>query len=81
MQKAKVAIVGFGNVGKEVMEAVLDSLDMEVAGIVEVPDRVHLFQGKAYDFPVVSDVKELGKVDVAILAAGSRCTPNSSILS
>ncbi len=75
MQKAKVAIVGFGNVGKEVMEAVLDSLDMEVAGIVEVPDRVHLFQGKAYDFPVVSDVKELGKVDVAILAAGSRCVP------
>lgn len=75
MQKVKVAIVGFGNVGKEVMEAVLDSPDMEVAGIVEVPDRVHLFQGKSHDFPVVSDVKELGKVDIAILAAGSRCVP------
>ena len=34
MQKIKVAIVGFGNVGKEVMEAVLESPDMEVAGIV-----------------------------------------------
>lgn len=75
MQKTKVAIVGFGNVGKEVMEAVIESPDMEVAGIVEVPDRVQHFQGKADEFPVVPDVEELGKVDIAILAAGSRCVP------
>jgi diaminopimelate dehydrogenase len=75
VQKIKVAIVGFGNVGKEVMEAVLESPDMEVAGIVEIPERVHRCRGKWDDFAVVSDVDELGKVDLAILAAGSRCVP------
>ena len=73
MDKARIAVVGFGNVGKEAMEAVLASSDMVMAGIVEVPQLVLALKGKIHDFPVVSNVEELGKVDVAIIAAGSRC--------
>ena len=73
MDKARIAVVGFGNVGKEAMEAVLASSDMVMAGIVEVPQLVLALKGKIHDFPVVSNAEELGKVDVAIIAAGSRC--------
>ncbi|NLU10855.1 MAG: diaminopimelate dehydrogenase [Tepidanaerobacter acetatoxydans] len=75
MQRVKVAIIGFGNVGKEVMEAVIESPDMEVAGIVEVPKKVESMKGKFHDFPVTSSVEELGRVDIAILAVDSRCVP------
>lgn len=75
MLKAKVAIIGFGNVGKEVMETVIESPDMEVAGIVEVPPKVEYLKGKLHDFPVTSSVEELDSVDIAILAVDSRCVP------
>ena len=37
MRKTKIAIIGFGNVGHKVLEAVNESPDMEVAGIIELP--------------------------------------------
>lgn len=72
MKKFKAAIVGYGNIGKYVLEALLSSPDFEVAGIVRrdannVPDEL-----KAYK--VVSSIKELKGVDVAVL-----CTPTRSV--
>ena len=71
MEKIKVAIVGYGNIGKYSLEAVEAAPDMECVGVVRR-------NGSAAGFPelapynVVSDIRELGKVDVAILATPSR---------
>ena len=69
----KIAIVGYGNIGKGVLEAVLTAPDMEVAGIVrrhvgEIPLELTPFE-------VVDDIAKLSvKPDVAIL-----CTPTRSV--
>lgn len=72
MQKTKVAIVGFGNVGHKVFEAVIESPDMEVAGIIELPCFIKGIKKSLPEIPVVDNFGELGKVDVAILAVDSR---------
>ncbi|AEH51379.1 diaminopimelate dehydrogenase [Pseudothermotoga thermarum] len=77
MPKTKVLVVGCGRVGKEVVTAVQESPDMELVGIVEQPHVVNDLRKKIKDIPVVTfeQVKELGNVDVAILAIGSRLIP------
>ncbi|HEY8362033.1 MAG TPA: diaminopimelate dehydrogenase [Tissierellaceae bacterium] len=75
MQKSKIAVVGYGHVGQGVVDAVLETPDMELVGIVELPHIVESLKKKIKDVPVVSDVKELGHVDVAILAINSRAVP------
>ena len=37
MKKKRVAVVGYGNIGKFTIDAIEASCDMEVAGIVRVP--------------------------------------------
>ncbi len=71
MTKIKVAIVGYGNIGRYTLEAVEAAPDMECVGIVRRnPSSCYCPELAAYK--VVSDVSELGKVDVAILATPSR---------
>ncbi|MBR5072046.1 MAG: diaminopimelate dehydrogenase [Bacteroidales bacterium] len=71
MEKIKVAVVGYGNIGRYSLEAVEAAPDMECVGVVRR-------NGSAAGFPelagykVVSDIRELGHVDVAILATPSR---------
>ncbi len=72
MKKIRAAIVGYGNIGKYVLEALEAAPDFEVAGVVrrnpsEVPVEL-----KGYK--VVSKITELEKVDVAVL-----CTPTRSV--
>lgn len=75
-KKIRVAIVGFGNVGREVLPAVEESPDMEVAGIVlRNPKKIDSVKKLVGDVPVVTDVAELGKVDAAILSIPSRSVP------
>ena len=71
MEKIKVAIVGYGNIGQYTLEAVEASADMECVGIVR---RVASREGfpELAPYKVVSDIRELGKVDVAILATPTR---------
>lgn len=71
MGKIKVAIVGYGNIGKYALEAVEASSDMECAGIVRRNASAEGYPELA-PYKVVSDIKELGKVDVAILSLPSR---------
>lgn len=76
MQKTRVAIVGFGNVGREAVPALKESPDMEMAGVVlRNPAKISAAKKEVGDLPVVTDVKELGKVDVALLAIASRAVP------
>lgn len=70
--KIRAAVVGYGNIGRFVVEALEASDDFEIAGVV----RRSLTEKPAElaNYEVVTDIKELGKVDVAIL-----CTPTREV--
>lgn len=67
----QVAIVGYGNIGQYALKAIQAAPDMEVAGVVRrngAENCPRELQGIA----AVKDIKELGHVDVAILATPTR---------
>lgn len=73
MKKFKAAIVGYGNIGRYVLDALSEAPDFEVAGVVRrTPGGQQPSELNGYK--VVADVSELGKVDVAIL-----CTPTREV--
>lgn len=72
MKKIRAAIVGYGNIGKYVLDAVNASPDMEVAGIVRRDPANVTEEIKKYR--IVKTVSELSDIDVAIL-----CTPSRSV--
>ena len=67
-QKIKVAIVGYGNIGRYALEALEVAPEMECVGIVRRNVTTPTING----VKVVTDIRELGKVDVAILATPTR---------
>lgn len=72
MKKIRAAIVGYGNIGRYVLEALQQAPDFEVAGIVRRnPSNV---PAELAGYKVVADVMELEDVDVAIL-----CTPTREV--
>ena len=78
MEKIKVAIVGYGNIGKYTLEAINASPDMECVGVVR---RSGSAEGilELQNYKVVSDIAELGKVDVAVLATPSRKVEENAV--
>lgn len=71
MRKTRVAVVGYGNIGKYVVEALAAAADCEIAGVVRRQGAADL--PKELDgYRVVSDITELTDVDVAILATPTR---------
>ena len=68
--KIRAAIVGYGNIGKFTLEALQAAPDFEIAGVVRrnPSDRA----GIPESIPVVGSIKDLEKVDVAILATPTR---------
>jgi diaminopimelate dehydrogenase len=71
-KKIRAAVVGYGNIGKYVLDALAHTTDFEVAGIVRrdatnVPEELRAHK-------VVNSVSQLNDVDVAIL-----CTPTRSV--
>jgi len=87
MEKIKVAVAGYGNIGKSAVEATLEAPDMELAGVVShrirltgelsgiMPLTNDLKRKSPVNIPVTNDVKELGKVDVMLLCGTSRSIP------
>lgn len=70
MSKIKAAVVGYGNIGRFVVEALQEAQDFEIAGVVRRnPANV---PAELKDFKVVADIEQLGDVDVAILATPTR---------
>jgi len=71
-RKIRVAIVGYGNIGKQVLEAIEASPDFEVAGIVrrnpadQPAEIAHL--------KIATSIQDLDEVHVALL-----CTPTRSV--
>lgn len=72
MSKIKAAIVGYGNIGHFVLEALEVAPDFEIAGIVRRSVENQPMELSPYK--VVTNIDELGKVDVAIL-----CTPTREV--
>lgn len=70
MNRTRAAIVGYGNIGKYALEAIEASPDMECAGIVRRNPGPAVTGDREY--PVVTDIRDLGQVDVAILSTPSR---------
>ena len=72
----KVAIVGYGNIGKAAYEAISASDDFSLEYIVDTR-KINV------DAPILNDVSELNNVDVAILCLPSRAVPEvaSALLS
>lgn len=72
MSKIRAAIVGYGNIGQYVLEAIEAASDFEVAGVVRrdasnIPEELKKYL-------VVTSIDELTDVDVAVL-----CTPSRSV--
>lgn len=70
MKKFRAAIVGYGNIGKYVLEALQAAPDFEVAGIVRRNPNDIPAELKEYE--VVDCIKKLKDVDVAVLATPTR---------
>ena len=71
MGKIRVAVVGYGNIGRYTLQALQVAPDMEIAGVVR-RNGAENKPAELADYAVVKDIKELGKVDVAILATPTR---------
>ena len=71
MKKIRVAIVGYGNIGKYTLQALNAAPDFEVAGVVRRSGSENLPQ-ELECYNVVKDIRELGDVDVAILSTPTR---------
>lgn len=72
MNKKRAAIVGYGNIGKYVLEAIEASPDFEAAGVVrrDASDK----PAEIAHLEVVDDIRKLKDIDVAFL-----CTPTRSV--
>ena len=63
MKKVRAAIVGYGNIGHYVLEALQAAPDFEIAGIVRRAGAENKPEELA-NYAVVKDIKELGDVMV-----------------
>ncbi len=73
MKKVRAAIVGYGNIGHYVLQALQAAPDFEVAGVVRRAGAENR-PAELTDYSVVKDIEELTDVDVAIL-----CTPTRKV--
>jgi len=71
MKKIRAAIVGYGNIGRFALDALLEAPDFELAGIVRRNGAENLPE-ELKSYLVVKDIRELKDVDVAVLATPSR---------
>lgn len=78
MKTIRVAIVGYGNIGRHALHALEAAPDMECVGIVRRNPSREGFP-ELENYPVVSDIRDLGKVDVAILSTPSRKVEENAV--
>ena len=71
MNKIKIAIVGYGNIGRYALQAIEASPDMECVGVVRRNGAADK-PAELAAYPVVKSISELQGVQVAILATPTR---------
>ena len=74
----RVAIAGYGNIGKYAVEAVREAPDMELAGVIRRKSSAGETPDELAGVTIASDVRELGKVDVALLCVPTRNIPETA---
>ena len=74
----RAAVVGYGNIGKYAVEAIQEAADIELAGVVRRKESLNNIPAELANIAIVSDVKELGKVDVALLCGPTRSIPETA---
>jgi len=78
MEKHKVAIVGYGNIGKYAIKAVEASPDFEVGGLVRTSASTKLHETKHLNIPVVENIQELSDIKAALICLPTRLVPPSA---
>ena len=73
MKKVRAAIVGYGNIGHYVLQALQAAPDFEIAGVVRRAGAENR-PAELNEYSVVKHISELNDVDVAIL-----CTPTRKV--
>lgn len=71
----RIAIVGYGNIGRFALEAVEAADDFVLTGVVRRTASLDRIPPELQDYPVAGSISELGKVDVALLCVPSRAVP------
>ncbi len=79
MSTLRIAVVGYGHIGRHAVEAVRAAPDMELAGIVRrsttpAPEEAAELAG----IEVATDVEALGQVDAALLCGPTRSIPQTA---
>ncbi len=69
MEKIKIAILGYGNLGRGAELAVKNSPDMELVGVFTRRENVKIAEGYAKNINALLDYK--GSIDVLLLCGGS----------
>jgi len=76
MKKIKTAIIGYGNIGKYTLDAVLNAPDFELRGVVRRDSSSKNIPLELSKTKVVSDIEKLGEIDTAIICTPSRTAPD-----
>lgn len=72
MENIRVAIVGWGNVGRYCKYVIDETADMELVGVVRRASSLSVIDADLDGVKVVSDISELVGVDVALVCVPSR---------
>ncbi|MBO5997045.1 MAG: diaminopimelate dehydrogenase [Alphaproteobacteria bacterium] len=72
MKSIRVAIIGWGNVGRHCKYVIDETADMELAGVVRRASSLGAVDEDLSGVKVVSDIKELGKIDIALVCVPSK---------
>ena len=72
MTNIRVAIIGWGNVGRYCKYVIENTIDMELAGVIRRETSLKNFDEELNGVNVASDISELSNVDVAIVCVPSR---------
>lgn len=70
MKKIRAAIIGYGNIGRYVLEALEAAPDFEVAGVVR--RSIENNPSELSSYSIVTDIEDLEHVDIAVLCAPTR---------
>jgi len=76
-KKIRAAIIGYGNIGKYVLEALQTSTDFEISGIVR--RKASNIPLELTNYKVVTSISELDKIDVAFLTTPTRSVESYAI--
>ena len=71
----RVAIVGYGNIGRFAVDALRSAPDMELAGVGAGPVLNEPALPELAGIPVVDDISKLDEVKVALLCTPTRLVP------